>query len=91
MASVLCRHIYSLCLCAPVILLYKDVLSGSARLTGYPDIYFMKYGHRLRSDGHYGQTTFGIIYYTPETGRVVEIFKTLQISESSLKSFQFLV
>ena len=88
MASVLCRYLQSVC---PVILRYKDVLSGSARLTGYPDIYFMKYGHRLRGDGHYGQTTLDIIYYTSETGRVVEIFKTLQISESSLKSFQFLV
>ena len=82
-ASVLCRYLQSVC---PVILPYKDVLSESV---DWLSRYFMKY--EQRGDGHYGQTTFGIIYYTPETGRVVEIFKTLQISESSLKSFQFLV
>ena len=89
--TLCCVDIYSLC--GPLILRYRDVLSGSARLTGYPVLsrYFIKYGHRQRGDGHHGQTTFGIIYYTAETGRVVEIFKTLQISENSLKSFQFLV
>ena len=61
--TLCCVDIYSLC--GPLILRYMDVLSGSARLTGYPVLsrYFIKYGHWQRGDGHYWLWTDNIWYH----------------------------